>query len=69
MDFPYSKVIGIPVDTRRRFNVYTTSATSYRRLVDVEINKKILLVIGSAPRKKLLRERSRTTARNKKRSY
>ena len=25
-----------PVDTRRRFNVYTTSPTSYRRLIDVE---------------------------------
>ena len=24
------------VDTRRRFNVYTTSPTSYRRLIDVE---------------------------------
>ena len=25
-----------PVDTRRRFNVYTTSLTSYRRRIDVE---------------------------------
>ena len=25
-----------PVDTRRRFNVYTTSTTSYRRRIDVE---------------------------------
>ena len=25
-----------PVDTRRRFNVYTTSETSYRRLIDVK---------------------------------
>ena len=26
----------IPVDTRRRFNVHKTSATSYRRLMDVK---------------------------------
>ena len=25
-----------PVDTRRRFNVYTTSLTSYKRRIDVE---------------------------------
>ena len=26
----------VPVDTRCRFNVYTTSPTLYRRLIDVE---------------------------------
>ena len=26
----------IPVDTRRRFNVHKTSATSYKRLIDVK---------------------------------
>ena len=31
-----NKFSNIPVDTRCRFNVYTTSPTSYRRLIDVE---------------------------------
>ena len=39
---PFSQVTNLlngpynPVDTRRRFNVYTTSETSYRRLIDVK---------------------------------
>ena len=31
-----NKFSNIPVDTRRRFNVYTTSPTADRRLIDVE---------------------------------
>ena len=30
------RIRSIPVDTQRRFNVYTTSATSYRCPIDVE---------------------------------
>ena len=33
-----------PVDTRRRFNVYKTSPTSYRRLIDVETTSRVYWV-------------------------
>ena len=36
IDIEYYELI-IPVDTRRCFNVYTTSLTSYRRRIDVEM--------------------------------
>ena len=34
---PVAVTYSTPVDTRRRFNVYKTSATSYRHLIDVEM--------------------------------
>ena len=35
-NFHYNLLDSFPVDTRRRFNVYKTLSTSYRRLIDFE---------------------------------
>ena len=55
-----------PVDTRRRFNVYTTSLTSYRRCIDVETTSCVYWVDSNTKklRVKILQDKKKTCKGN-----